>query len=301
MTHIESITKFFVVLTGFAALLGIYLFSNKLSNRIVKYYFYSYMSLFLYHVVDLIYRYISITFSEIELNILLCFTTSLYFIICAYVINVIKLTSEIIGIKRSKIVNLICNTVIVLYATIYMIAISKGDVIAVTENVNRFLWSYGMFIFFLTFIISFFLLWKKYNKLSDKVTQTMIKAFSILMLFYLPFTIFDNIIANIISWYPLNTDLRTCHFFFIIWNFISCSILSKAIYRLGNVYQKLNLTRREKEVFDLLINNEPISGIGNLLYISPRTVEKHISNIYIKIGVKSRVELLKKVKPYSLE
>lgn len=129
----------------------------------------------------------------------------------------------------------------------------------------------------------------------------MIKAFTILMLFYLPFTIFDNIIANIISWYPLNTDLRTCHFFFIIWNFLSCTILSKAIYKPRIQYQENGLTKREKEVFDLLVNNESITNISNLLYISPRTVEKHTSNIYLKTGVKSRLELLKKVKPCTIE
>lgn len=57
------------------------------------------------------------------------------------------------------------------------------------------------------------------------------------------------------------------------------------------------LTKREKEVFDLLINNKTTSEIAIKLGISEKTVRNHISNAMQKIGVKGRaaavVELLK--------
>lgn len=171
MTHIESITKFFVVVTGFASLSGIYLFSNKLSNRIVKYYFYSYMSLFLYHVADLIYRYISITFTKIEFNLILCFTTILYFIICGYVINVIKLTSEIIEVKKRTVINIICNTVATLYSAIYIIGLAKGDMMTVTKNINVYLWSYGMLIFSQLLQFRFFYYGKNLTRFLTKLPK----------------------------------------------------------------------------------------------------------------------------------
>lgn len=57
------------------------------------------------------------------------------------------------------------------------------------------------------------------------------------------------------------------------------------------------LTKREKEVFDLLILNKSTSDIAELLNISEKTVRNHISNVMQKLGVKGRasavVELLK--------
>ncbi|MBE6159812.1 MAG: response regulator transcription factor [Lactobacillales bacterium] len=57
------------------------------------------------------------------------------------------------------------------------------------------------------------------------------------------------------------------------------------------------LTKREKEVFELLIQNQTTVEIAKKLNISEKTVRNHISNAMQKLGVKGRasavVELLK--------
>ena len=57
------------------------------------------------------------------------------------------------------------------------------------------------------------------------------------------------------------------------------------------------LTKREKEVFDLLVQNKITKEIAEKLKISEKTVRNHISNVMQKLGVKGRaaavVELLK--------
>ena len=57
------------------------------------------------------------------------------------------------------------------------------------------------------------------------------------------------------------------------------------------------LTKREKEVFELLISNKTTKEIADKLNISEKTVRNHISNAMQKLGVKGRagadVELLK--------
>lgn len=57
------------------------------------------------------------------------------------------------------------------------------------------------------------------------------------------------------------------------------------------------LTNREREVFELLIENKTTSEIALELEISEKTVRNHISNAMQKLGVKGRagavVELLK--------
>lgn len=57
------------------------------------------------------------------------------------------------------------------------------------------------------------------------------------------------------------------------------------------------LTKREKEVFKLLVMNKSTKDIANDLSISEKTVRNHISNAMQKLGVKGRavavVELIK--------
>ena len=57
------------------------------------------------------------------------------------------------------------------------------------------------------------------------------------------------------------------------------------------------LTKREKEVFELLIKNKTTTEIANTLNISEKTVLNHISKSMQKLGVKGRasavIELLK--------
>ncbi len=57
------------------------------------------------------------------------------------------------------------------------------------------------------------------------------------------------------------------------------------------------LTKREKEIFELLILNKSTKEIAAFLNISEKTIRNHISNAMQKLGVKGRaqavVELIK--------
>ena len=50
------------------------------------------------------------------------------------------------------------------------------------------------------------------------------------------------------------------------------------------------LTKREKEVFSLLIANKTTREIATSLSISEKTVRNHISNVMQKLGVKGRAQ-----------
>ena len=57
------------------------------------------------------------------------------------------------------------------------------------------------------------------------------------------------------------------------------------------------LTKRERQVFELLVTNKTTKEIADTLEISEKTVRNHISNAMQKLGVKGRasavVELIK--------
>lgn len=52
------------------------------------------------------------------------------------------------------------------------------------------------------------------------------------------------------------------------------------------------LSAREKDVLKLLISGKNYKKIGELLFISPFTVRRHVSNIYEKLHVKTRSEVI---------
>ena len=48
------------------------------------------------------------------------------------------------------------------------------------------------------------------------------------------------------------------------------------------------ITKREKEIFELLIENKSTKDISNILNISEKTVRNHISNVMQKLDVINR-------------
>jgi DNA-binding NarL/FixJ family response regulator len=52
------------------------------------------------------------------------------------------------------------------------------------------------------------------------------------------------------------------------------------------------LSKRELEVFRLLLQGMSNSQIASTLGIARKTVEEHLTSIYIKLGVKSRTEAI---------
>lgn len=52
------------------------------------------------------------------------------------------------------------------------------------------------------------------------------------------------------------------------------------------------LTKREKEIFQLLIYNNSTELIAEKLNISVKTVRNHISNVILKLGVSDRTQAI---------
>ncbi len=50
------------------------------------------------------------------------------------------------------------------------------------------------------------------------------------------------------------------------------------------------LTTREREVIDLIAAGHSNRQIAEILFLSPRTIERHIANLYLKLDVHSKAE-----------
>ena len=61
---------------------------------------------------------------------------------------------------------------------------------------------------------------------------------------------------------------------------------------LDNIFAKFHISEREKEIIELIIDGRSNNEIKERLFISPHTVKNHLSNIYRKLNVKNRYELM---------
>jgi len=70
------------------------------------------------------------------------------------------------------------------------------------------------------------------------------------------------------------------------------SVLSGAASRRIRAEGYSDLSRREQEVLDALLENQANKEIANHLNISERTVKFHVSNLLSKFGVRRRADLI---------
>lgn len=68
------------------------------------------------------------------------------------------------------------------------------------------------------------------------------------------------------------------------------------MYFLGDHYEGVYFTKRETETLSYLLQGKTIPETGKMLKLSARTIEFYVKNMKLKIGAKSKVELLEKVR-----
>lgn len=61
-----------------------------------------------------------------------------------------------------------------------------------------------------------------------------------------------------------------------------------------------DLSSRERQVARLTVGGLTAREIGEQLFISPRTVETHLANVYAKLGVRSKIELVRRAAELAL-
>ena len=61
------------------------------------------------------------------------------------------------------------------------------------------------------------------------------------------------------------------------------------------------LTQRENEVATLVCSGMSNAQIANRLFVSEKTVKTHLSNIFSKLGLKNRVQLICEFAPAALD
>ncbi|WFD10213.1 response regulator transcription factor [Tepidibacter hydrothermalis] len=154
---------------------------------------------------------------------------------------------------------------IILISTVILMLLGQGDSIDYSGLLDKF-----RFNLFLTgLLISSFLL---FNYLSTSIE-------------------YENILNEIILCLK---PMLFCLLIYLPGMNILGYLVNKRIEKKPSISkQTLNLTRREREVFNLAINNLSNKEISEKLFIAETTVKKHMQNILKKSDCSNREELIK--------
>jgi DNA-binding CsgD family transcriptional regulator len=188
--------------------------------------------------------------------------------------------------------------------TMWVVALASWSVIEI--NVTPILTAYIIFMYCgdgagAALAVMFFLRLKNLEEKSKR------KALMLFGLFYIvPFVImgalsllhvFGNVSNNILLLissfflYIIYTAMIFLLKRFMILYHGKLELAGKTNGHLEDLYEKYNISKREREVVTLIREGKSNKEIEDELYISIQTVKDHIYNIYRKTGVKNRVQL----------
>lgn len=153
---------------------------------------------------------------------------------------------------------------------------------------------YGAGIYVLIIIFSYL------SSIGDLLLKRAIKTFLIISGMYLPIYMIDSL-ADIIPGFPFE-HAYTCTlpiYFFILNSlgiYFAVKYFDQPVYMDGNQItehfdSRFNISKRESEIVAQVIIGLSNREIADKLFISIKTVENHLYNIYQKTGVRSRVQL----------
>lgn len=157
----------------------------------------------------------------------------------------------------------------------------------------------------LHFVILYYaaiILWRKVSFLKKKNIREKYKKLVILLFILYPF-LFLDLVPFVLSRFPFGLGIYPLFYFLV--NLFSLNFLSNFIYfpklekkEVINKDEKnlYSLTAREQEISGLLISGKSYKEISEELFIAHETVKTHVSNIYLKVHVTNKIELIKALK-----
>lgn len=183
-----------------------------------------------------------------------------------------------------------------------------GKVIILVLTISSQIISYNgiltfQYILILTITVLSIFVIKNYSRIGDRYVKSGLKNFIIISVLHLPVFILyilkinDMFITIYHNLYYLTLSIGTI--FFGLKYFIRDPFLvdNKPTESYKKTY---NITEREAEIVENLLLGNSTKNIADKLFISPKTVTNHISNIYVKTGVKNRIQLLNMLNNNSL-
>lgn len=149
------------------------------------------------------------------------------------------------------------------------------------------------------------------GRTADPVLRRALLVFLLLTIAFFPLMWADAAIG----WLPLLAGLAPLDglsfpLYFLVLNCLSIAFglryLNRPAYAEGGkptafFLERFGITEREAAVIGCLLEGMSGKDIADRLYISAKTVENHVTNIYRKVGAKNRVQLFRLIRANALE
>ena len=132
-----------------------------------------------------------------------------------------------------------------------------------------------------------------YRKINISANRRFGVLFWAILLFFLVIFIIQRLVTGFdFNPLPAFYFIWTLLLIWFSWKHIISTGLDKLFHVQSSFAEKYNITKREEEIIELILKGYKNSTIGEQLFISEKTVTNHIYNIYKKLDIKSRFELI---------
>jgi DNA-binding CsgD family transcriptional regulator len=211
------------------------------------------------------------------------------------------LTRSLIGRTASRTMNQFLIFLMVIAAVAYGFSTA---VYANSANIKPFLWVHKSFVT-VPIIISGIATLVLFMNAGHIKLKSQVKTVRIFSLIYLVFFCYQLCLWIL----PVHVWIMLSAFNLLIFNIIPIPFLSNLLQKhktavldqtetrsnIENFFKVHGLSKREKEIVQLVVSGLSNKEIENELYISKFTVKKHISNIFMKVDVNSRPQLINRI------
>ena len=175
-------------------------------------------------------------------------------------------------------------------------------------RVHNLLVQIGFSWFFLTWIVSFLVVIVGFRRITQPEVRKGLRLMALVMAAWIPFWVAEVLTRP--------SPLMSPFYFALIWTLLSLGLAVRHFFQPPKAREALSspggpladasmldrfattrkLTPRERELLGLLVEDLNHAGIAEKLFISEKTVRNHVSNIYTKVGVSSRLELIQAIR-----
>lgn len=288
---------FFYILSfssGMAAFNVAILLFNQYKKESLKYYSFFLLSLVFLMGHLILEKYNQIVVPDIRV-LIISISSYIYFIGVLLLIVILPFFSHsIMGIKISKIKK-ICFNAVNFFTAITLIFYAITHIKGILNFIIRP-------IMIISIMYAFFLIIADLNSIGEKLVRKAVNIFLIMTIVYFPFHLIEEYRLSIfrVRDYDL-IDIFSLPLYFMILCLLSIVFTiryyNKPAYwqdsKLSAYFKKnYKISEREEVIITNLVDGLNNKEISKKLFISIKTVENHLSNIYSKVNVKNRVQLV---------
>lgn len=189
---------------------------------------------------------------------------------------------------------------------VLLITVLIAFIWVIYELLNDITLSYPLYIIFsICLVFCIIKVIRNKNKLSETLSAHIIRSYKILTFIF--------VISIIIDFLTPEHSIYPEAFFYLLFNIISIFWLLKLLEVIPNLFKlnsykkdndikefyRLNkVTERESEVSNLLIKGHSYEDISKELFVSKSTVKSHIRNLYRKLEINNKIELIAKINSF---